>query len=368
LYELLDIQQILNMPDPVWLLDGLILAGASVGFLTGAPASGKSFIMLSICLAVAAGKDEWFGRKLQAHGAVFYVSSEGVTDMKLRLQAWGIHHSVEIADLPFYLLHETINFVKVEDQAKLKRTVHSGIERAGVQPALIVVDTLSRVLAGSDENSTLDAGVAIAAIDDLKVAFKCPVAMVHHLSKAGDMRGSTVYAGAADWIVSAVRDEGQESGNLIPQKIKAGPSNFLIPYLLKKIHIGDPLKQLSSLTAVQNELPAQVNTTQPNGWPHRVVVNLILDAMDQSWRAKKPWSPHPQSKREGRYAVANMRRWDVSDEVAERMVESWLASNIVSYDLWDPKLKLRGLRVVGRTENGGGEAGGEGGEATGRTA
>ena len=357
-YELLDIQQILDMPDPIWLLDGLILAGASVGFLTGAPASGKSFIMLSICLAVAAGKADWFGRQLKAHGAVFYVSSEGVTDMKLRLQAWGIEHGIDIRGLPFFLLHETINFVRVEDQAKLKRTVHSGVERAGIQPALIVVDTWSRVLAGSDENSTLDAGIAVAAIDDLKVTFKCPIAAVHHLSKACDMRGSTVYAAAADWVISADRTENENTGNLIPKKIKAGPDHFLIPYELKKITIGDPIKQLSSLTAVPVDESKINNPIQANGWPHRVIVHLILDAIDQAWRAGKPWSPHAQARKEGRYAVANMSRWDIKPDMAERMVEAWQSRNVLSYEINDRKSKLKGLKVIGRTESDGGEGGG----------
>ena len=339
------------MPDPIWLLDGLILAGASVGFLTGAPASGKSFIMLSICLAVAAGKADWFGRQLKAHGAVFYVSSEGVTDMKLRLQAWGIEHGIDIRGLPFFLLHETINFVRVEDQAKLKRTVHSGVERAGIQPALIVVDTWSRVLAGSDENSTLDAGIAVAAIDDLKVTFKCPIAAVHHLSKAGDMRGSTVYAAAADWVISADRTENENTGNLIPKKIKAGPDHFLIPYELKKITIGDPIKQLSSLTAVPVDESKINNPIQANGWPHPVILNLVLDSIDQAWRSGRPLSPYPQAKREGRYVCANMWKWEIKLETAQRIIEAWQADGTLAYQTLEAKTRIRGLRVVSRSPN-----------------
>src|SRR3546814_15448538 len=50
----------------------------------------------------------------------------------------------------------------------------------GIDPSLIVVDTVARALAGADENSASDVGRLVDAFDWLKYQWGCAVLPIHH--------------------------------------------------------------------------------------------------------------------------------------------------------------------------------------------
>ena len=63
-------------------------------------------------------------------------------------------------------------------------------------------------MAGGDENSARDMGMAIQAIDHIRRATKATVILVHHTRKDGDSeRGSTSLRGAADSMISLRRED-----------------------------------------------------------------------------------------------------------------------------------------------------------------
>jgi Txe/YoeB family toxin of Txe-Axe toxin-antitoxin module len=39
-------------------------------------------------LSFAVGMPDWWGRRIERQGAVVYISSEGQSDLKFRIQAW----------------------------------------------------------------------------------------------------------------------------------------------------------------------------------------------------------------------------------------------------------------------------------------
>ena len=83
-YEILDEGQIMALPDPVFLIDKMVIEN-SLGFIYGAPASGKSFIALGMGMTLATGQTKWWGKDVNGSGAVIMISSEGTADMKNRL-------------------------------------------------------------------------------------------------------------------------------------------------------------------------------------------------------------------------------------------------------------------------------------------
>ena len=65
-----------------------------------------------------------------------------------------------------------------------------------------MVDTLHSATYGSNENSTLDAGVVLKAIKYAQKELGCAVLLVHHSNRAGTgERGSSAYRGAMDVIL-----------------------------------------------------------------------------------------------------------------------------------------------------------------------
>jgi predicted transcriptional regulator len=64
-----------------------------------------------------------------------------------------------------------------------------------------VVDTLARSAVGVDENSSMEMGRFIDAIDHMRRDLNCSALIVHHTGKNGDIRGSTALRGACDSVM-----------------------------------------------------------------------------------------------------------------------------------------------------------------------
>jgi hypothetical protein len=342
-YETLNIGDIKALPDPKYLVEGIVIEN-SLMFIYGPPGCGKSFISLGMCLAIAAGLPEWWGRKINKHGPVVLLSSEGVADLKFRIMAWEKETGISVDDIPFYLIRQTINFMAEADVDKLLRTVLDITNQLGEPPVMIMVDTVSRVLPGADENLQKDMTLFISACDRVREVFGSTVAGYHHTSRNGNLRGSTVFDGAGDALLSITREEGAEIGEMLAKKIKSAPDGWKQNFRLKKVELGD-IKGSTSLYAEPTNDSA--GEEPKNDWPAKSVCQEILYAMQEAWTAKRPWSNHYHAKRDGRYAVTIMAsRWGMSPQTAEQMLEAWLINEVIEVSTADYKTKTRGLKVM----------------------
>lgn len=346
-FELLDVRGIKALSDPTWLVEGMIVGPQSLGFITGAPGSGKSFICLGMAMAIALKQPTWMDRTLHVPenaAPVIYLSSEGVSDIKNRIRAIEIASSLEADDAPFYLGHSQINLSAETDILRLQRAVQLVVDRHSITPALIVVDTLARAMAG-DENSQEDANVTVRALDLLRETFQCVVLCVHHSSKAGEtMRGSSVFSGAADFIFEVRKEPGATDGTLTAAKIKAAQDGWILSFNLRSIALGD-LRGTQSLVAEASRAPVTASEQKVD----LTVIHTVLKAMQAAWDAGASWNPHPRSRTEGRYAVVHMVKAGIPAGTAQTLLEDWLHSGQVVLDIADRSTKQRGLRVVDNT-------------------
>lgn len=178
------------------LIKGLIDRGAmSVWY--GESNSGKTFIVLDAAWHIAAGR-QWAGMRVR-QGAVLYVASEGGRGILKRFaaikQARPDAQSIplHVVPCPVNLLHPAID---IEPLAAMV----AEIEQGGVKVELIVIDTLSRALAGGDENSSVDMGNLVRNIDKLRSKTGAHLAIIHHTGKdrARGARGHSLLRGATD--------------------------------------------------------------------------------------------------------------------------------------------------------------------------
>ena len=201
-YTLLTSEELAGLPDLVWLVDG-ILPKPCLGVLYGEPGCGKTFVALSIGLAVASGTD-WLGRAINSEN-VLYIAAEGALGMKNRVAAHQKHCGQAKFDVRF--LPDAPNLLEEQD---MKRLIYS-LNEASFRPGLIIIDTLARVTTGADENNARDMGRAVAALDALKTAFEASVLVLHHTTKNGaSERGSSALRGAADVMVQCSKLEAVE--------------------------------------------------------------------------------------------------------------------------------------------------------------
>jgi AAA domain/Bifunctional DNA primase/polymerase, N-terminal len=342
LYELLSVTAIKNLPDPEWLIDGMVI-DRGLGFVFGPPGCGKSFITLGQALSIACGLDSWWGRTIKRKGPVIYISSEGVGDIKFRLRAWENHLGVKADDAPFYLIRQTINFMLDTDVNKLLLTINTLCEQLGELPVMIVVDTVSRVLPGADENLQKDMTLFIKACDEVRETFGATVIGVHHTSRQGNMRGSTVFDGAGDFLFGIERDEGDMIGTMTAKKIKAAQDGWKQSFELVEVAVGD-IKATKSLVAISCEQQAK----EKSSLPPKDVCRRILSDISTAWHSGKPWSSVPQTKAKGRYAPSLIKtRHGVPEKLAVLLIQTWLENDVLISEMCDKSTKMQGLKVIG---------------------
>lgn len=189
-----------NLPEPTWLVNGVLPEIGRI-YLWGPPKSGKSFVAISLALAVAHGAP-WFGRETQG-GVVVYAMGEGVHGAGRRLAAARAAYGLDFTD----------NLIVLPRAPQLKKDTEafaSAIQtRIGDRKVrLIIVDTLARSAIGVDENSSQEMGELGDCLDWLYRRFDCAVMPVHHSGKdsARGMRGSNAMDGAADCAIQVKRE------------------------------------------------------------------------------------------------------------------------------------------------------------------
>lgn len=341
-FPMMSVPMIKTMPDPQWLIEGVVIENA-FGLIYGAPGCGKTFISLSMALSIAAGLPEWWGHKINKHGPVIYISSEGVSDLKFRIAAWEQAMGISVDDIPFYLIHVPINFMDGKDIERLSMTIQYSDMLMGECPVAMFVDTVSRALPGADENLQKDMTLFVRACDLLKVEFGCTVTGIHHTNKQSGMRGSSVLDGAADFIYEIKREEGVMIGEMKAKKIKAAADGWLIPFKLTETLCGDVAGHSSLFAEKTTKDELQITQELPSIY----VCQEILNAMAKAWDEGKPWSTQPNTRRDGRYAAMLMTKWNTSEEAANTLLNSWLLNGIIEVDICDKRSKVKGLKVIG---------------------
>jgi hypothetical protein len=173
----------------------------------GASNSAKTFVAIDLAIHIARGT-AWRERKV-TKGAVVYCAVEGGLGIEERFTAWRIYNGINPDGIPLFVIPAPLDMchstVDVEEIA-------SGIEaRLGGDPVvLVVVDTVSRAMAGGNENAPDDMGLLVANADRLRQRLAAHVALIHHTGKDTDRgaRGHSLLRAAADTEIEITRDDG----------------------------------------------------------------------------------------------------------------------------------------------------------------
>jgi phage/plasmid primase-like uncharacterized protein len=205
-----------SQPAPIsWLVKRWLQSQALI-MVHGPSGGGKTFVVLDWCLRMASGIEEWAGQKVRP-GNVVYLAGEGHHGLRGRVAAWKHYH--QAGHLAMWLskdgcdLNTATGYIKVVEQ----------VRALPENPAVIVVDTLHRFLAG-DENSAQDAKTMLDACNSLMNEFKCSVILVHHTGVAEEAqhraRGSSAWRGALDIEISIVPGKDDQPMQIVQRKSK----------------------------------------------------------------------------------------------------------------------------------------------------
>jgi AAA domain len=184
-----------------WLVRHMLGMGEASTFY-GAPGCGKGVIIQDMGLHIAAGL-EWHGRPV-TRGAVVYIALERKKLVERRAIAFRKKH--DLHDLPFAIVGGVYDFRLPATALQIADICTQVIKLTGEKVVLIIIDTLSRALAGGDENSPKDMGAAVNATAVLQEKTGGHVLWVHHMPHDGDrMRGHGALLGAMDTTLHVVK-------------------------------------------------------------------------------------------------------------------------------------------------------------------
>lgn len=137
---------------------------------------------------------------------MFYIAGEGRTGLRKRLAGWEQANGIPLGGAPLFIADSLPPLCDEYVMAGICEVIAEIAEQtffeAGCDPALVVVDTVARGLAGFDENSAADMGKFIRSLDWLRGRWGCCVLAVHHTGH-GDAaqdraRGSSAFRAALD--------------------------------------------------------------------------------------------------------------------------------------------------------------------------
>lgn len=218
----------------IWLVKNLLGAGeASATY--GAPGSGKSALVEDMALHIAAGR-EWLGRPVMG-GSVVYVALERAMLVQRRAIAFRVRHEIE--DLPFAIVGGVHDFREARTANEIASIVRQVEDVTNNKTVLIVMDTVSRALAGGDENSSKDMGAIVNATSRLQEATGAHVQWVHHVPVDGGerMRGHGALLGALDTTINVEKLESVRVATVV--KANDSEEGERISFNLESVTIGE---------------------------------------------------------------------------------------------------------------------------------
>jgi hypothetical protein len=190
----------------IFLIDGFLGRHEQSAWY-GAPESGKSTGIIDAACRVASGLQ--YGGRVVMRGAVLYVAAERGMNVRRRVLAWRLEHGID--DFPLAVIDDAVDLRtgKVDADRIIDAAKRLG-EESGHPVVWIIFDTLSRVLAGGDENSPRDMGALVASIDRIFRTTGAHCSLVHHtpLGESDRMRGHTSFNGAMDTTVRIEKRNG----------------------------------------------------------------------------------------------------------------------------------------------------------------
>jgi len=196
-------------PEYRWLVDGLICTGDTT-LMVGEPNVGKSWVSLSLAVAMCDEQEKWLGYNMSNYGKVLYVDEENPHDLVYhRLKQLGLVNHSNLRYLHRQGIRLDRNFDKLLDEA-----ITYG-------PKMIVLDSLTRFHTQDENSAGAMAGLFNDSINVLSRETGAAVIILHHTNKSESnssyvkTRGSSDIGAAVDGGIELRKTDHNNSFNLV---------------------------------------------------------------------------------------------------------------------------------------------------------
>lgn len=228
-YALLSDADLCKLPALQWRIKK-VLPEKGLAAVFGASGSGKSFAVIDMSQAIAAGH-EWFGYKSKPCNVV-YCALEGEGGIAGRIAAYRIRHGATAQNIRY--LVQSFSLLERGDITELAQA----IQAAGGGAEVVILDTLNRAAPGADENDSKAMGQIIAAAKQLQTLIGGLVLLVHHSGKDASkgLRGHSSLHAALDAAIEVRRDGDRREW--VIAKSKDGEDGEAHPFKLDIVELG----------------------------------------------------------------------------------------------------------------------------------
>ena len=286
-------------------VEGLLIRAAMSVFY-GPSNCGKTFFACDLALHVAYGKP-WNGREVTQCG-VIYCAMEGAHGIRNRVTAWARHYGLEGAPIPFAIIPVALNLQDPEaDTARLIEAIQTAAAKMGQPVALVVMDTLSRAMAGGNENAPEDMGALVMNSDRIRQATGAHVAWIHHSGKdqAQGARGHSLLRAATDTEIEISRLDSNSPSTARVTKQRELEIDGVWTFSLERVELGTNHrgKPVTSCIVTPAETMAQeARASLTNG--ESMALRILHDVM-----AAQPVQPPYQAAQAGVQCAASKHAW-----------------------------------------------------------
>jgi len=286
-------------------VEGLIIKGA-MSVVYGPSNCGKTFFMADLALHVALGL-EWRGREVERLG-VIYCALEGAHGIANRVAAFALACGLDGQRIPFAIIPVSLNLLDPNaDTGRLIDAIKAAAERMEIPVGLVVMDTLSRAMAGGNENSPEDMGALVTNSARIQQATRAHVAWIHHSGKdqAQGARGHSLLRAATDTEIEISRADNDSPSVAKVTKQRELEIDGVFGFTLKRVelglnHRGKPVT--SCVVEPTEDRPAKPRISLTNG--EAMALRILHDVM-----ATQPVQPPFQASQAGVTVAASKHAW-----------------------------------------------------------
>ena len=311
-------------------LEGVLIRAAMSVFY-GPSNCGKTFFACDLALHVAYGKP-WNGREV-TQGGVIYCAMEGAHGIRNRVTAWARHYGLEGAPIPFAIIPVALNLQDPEaDTSRLIEAIETAAGKMGQPVALVVMDTLSRAMAGGNENSPEDMGALVMNSDRIRQATGAHVAWIHHSGKdqAQGARGHSLLRAATDTEIEISRLDSNSPSTARVTKQRELEIDGVWTFSLERVelgknHRGKPVTSCIVTAAETMAQEARASLTNGESMALRILENVMaLRPVEVPYQAAQAGVKAATTKhawREEFYACSTADKSDTKKTAFNRAIE-----------------------------------------------
>lgn len=334
-------------PERRWAVEDWVPRGVVTG-LYGDGGLGKSLLAQQLCTSMALAKP-WLGLNVTPGVALGIFCEDSEDELHRRQWAINAHLDASSADLSNlrYLARlgcdnalMTFDGSDVGTPTPFCEEIHDLC--AELKPTLLVLDTIADIYPANENDRGKVRQFVQSVLGGFARDHDCAVLVLGHPSVSGMQNGSG-QSGSTAWN-NTMRSRFYLAR---PTEEDAEPNARVLSRKKANYAPRDAELQLTWRNGVI-DLTAANSFAKPDpaSWE---AIDAMFDEIERAWRAKRPWSYHPQTRKAGRYFPAwAQQNLGVPVKRVVKLLEDWQMNGLLAYEIYDQDNKAKGLKVVKR--------------------